>query len=110
MQILPFLNRRPLPCPHSTPQVSIIHTHGPKPSTSLCVIDFIARHNIPVRTNRDLVVGHLQQILQECKLGDIPWLDVVVRLIASAAAADGGQMFQRVQHLQDTLCPGKCWE
>lgn len=90
-------------------QIAIIHTHGPKPETALCVADFIRAREVDVSANRDAVLAHIPDLIRDCRLQNMPWLDICLRLAASAVAADGGSMYQRVQRLHASLCPGVCW-
>lgn len=92
------------------PQVVIIHTHGPKPPAALCAIGYIQAHSLPVERERDSVLQHSPRIAAACGLQAVPWLHVLLRLAASAAAADGGGLYRRVAQTQDRLCPGLCWQ
>lgn len=104
-----FIRPAPLYKEQSLAEVAIIHTHGPKPTTALCVIDYIKKNQVPVHVDRDSVLPHVPELVRRCEMANLPWLDVVLKLIASAAVADGGRMYQRVLQLHAELCPGACW-
>ena len=62
----------------------IVHTHGPKPEMSICVIDYLARL-VPnrLRWQPDKVLKLRNKIVKECRIEAVPWMDDILQIVAA---------------------------
>ncbi|KAI7846312.1 hypothetical protein COHA_000149 [Chlorella ohadii] len=95
---------------HQVGDVAIVHTHGPKPELSLCVIEYLQR-NVKKRLGWEPkhVLHRKNDIVQECGVQVAMYLDELLQIMAGAFKADEGAMYRWVLREHNRLCPDTCW-
>ncbi|GBF93900.1 hypothetical protein Rsub_06899 [Raphidocelis subcapitata] len=91
-------------------KVAIVHTHGPKPNMTLCVVDYLSGvvKNKAAWFPND-VLQFKQGIVDACNIHVALYLNEVLKIMAGAFKADGGAMYRWVLAEHQRLCPDACW-
>ena len=62
----------------------IVHTHGPKPEMSICVVDYLARHvRNRLRWQPEKILKLRDKIVKECRIEAVPWMNDILQIIAA---------------------------